>query len=376
MKKFHKRAAVFLTAATLAGLPAGAFFYSSPGSLTVWADNVEVESSEESSPEDVDFSDESEAEILADPVEQAQEDAGNDVTETPEVGITFTEPEGWQTDTATVKIQVEDTKNTGAFSIAKVEARLSENGGWSDITGNMEVSISSNCSIYVRVTDQNGNTYEQNRYIECFDKTKPTIIAAAKNGILIVQGVDAESGIAALYVNGNEFTELTNNTLNVRLQKADTSYEYFTLQAKDKAGNMSEIYKVGNPYYENPDAVKENTEVSGTEQNAASLPADGTASKPTSAKVYVGKRNYYCSGSDCSFTLWKNNRFFESQGKTLDEATVRKLLSEKQVHFKDLVSEKTKRKYEATIKMEVSETGNPKFQLIFPERKKGKKNEE
>lgn len=93
-------------------------------------------------------------------------------------------------------------------------------------------------------------------------------------------------------------------------------------------------------------------------------------------KVYVGKRNYYCSGSDCSFTLWKNNRFFECQGKTLDEATVRKLLSEKQVHFKDLVSEKTKRKYEATIKMEVSETGNPKFQLIFPERKKGKKNEE
>lgn len=121
MKKFHKRAAVFLTAATLAGLPAGAFFYSSPGSLIVWADNVEVESSEESSPEDVDFSDGSEAEILADPVEQAQEDAGNDVTETPEVGITFTEPEGWQTDTATVKIQVEDTKNTGTFSIAKVE---------------------------------------------------------------------------------------------------------------------------------------------------------------------------------------------------------------------------------------------------------------
>ena len=37
MKKFHKRAAVFLTAATLAGLPAGAFFYSSPGSLTVAA---------------------------------------------------------------------------------------------------------------------------------------------------------------------------------------------------------------------------------------------------------------------------------------------------------------------------------------------------
>ena len=56
--------------------------------------------------------------------------------------------------------------------------------------------------------------------------------------------------------------------------------------------------------------------------------------------------------------------FLRVREKILDEATVRKLLSEKQVHFKDLVSEKTKRKYEATIKMEVSETGNPKFQLI------------
>ena len=116
MKKFHKRAAVFLTAATLAGLPAGAFFYSSPGSLTVWADNVEVESSEESSPEDVDFSDGSEVEIHADPVEQAQEDAGNDVTETPEVGITFTEPEGWLVDRTGIRTSVA-RKTVGIITI-------------------------------------------------------------------------------------------------------------------------------------------------------------------------------------------------------------------------------------------------------------------
>lgn len=51
-----------------------------------------MESSEESSPEDVDFSDGSEVEIHADPVEQAQEDAGNDVTETPEVGLPLQNP--------------------------------------------------------------------------------------------------------------------------------------------------------------------------------------------------------------------------------------------------------------------------------------------
>ena len=87
-------------------------------------------------------------------------------------------------------------------------------------------------------------------------KTKPTIIAAAKNGDTDCAGSDANRELLLCMSNGNEFTELTNNTLNVRLQKVDTSYEYFTLQAKDKAGNMSEIYKVGNPYYENPDAVK------------------------------------------------------------------------------------------------------------------------
>ena len=220
MKKFHKRAAVFLTAATLAGLPAGAFFYSSPGSLTVWADNVEVESSEESSPEDVDFSDGSEVEIHADPVEQAQEDAGNDVTETPEVGITFTEPEGWQTDTATVKIQVEDTKNTGAFSIAKVEARLSENGGWSDITGNMEVSISSNCSVYVRVTDQNDEDWQNNR-----QKAKVTVVKKEKNTDRVLEG-----GVFALYTK--------NDILNAEgevILKADTMIEQ---KATDQDGRI------------------------------------------------------------------------------------------------------------------------------------------
>ena len=65
-----------------------------------------------------------------------------------------------------------------------MEARISENGGWTDVTQSMSVEVTANSSVYVRVTDQNGETYEQNRYIECFDKTKPTLSAAAKNGAL------------------------------------------------------------------------------------------------------------------------------------------------------------------------------------------------
>ena len=69
------------------------------------------------------FSDGSEAEILADPVEQAQEDAGNDMTETPEVGITFTEPKAGRQIRQPSKIQVEDTKNTGAFFYCKSRSK-------------------------------------------------------------------------------------------------------------------------------------------------------------------------------------------------------------------------------------------------------------
>ena len=173
----------------------------------------------------------------------------------PDVVITITEPDGWQKEQAKAMIQVEDAAGSGSFSVAKVEARISENGSWLDVTQEREVTVTGNCSVYVRVTDQNGQTYTQSRYIECFDQTKPTLSAAANNGVLIIRGTDEGSGVAAIYVNGNEFTELTDNTLKVRLQRADTSYQYFTLQVRDNAGNLSEIYQVANPYYENPDAV-------------------------------------------------------------------------------------------------------------------------
>ena len=123
--------------------------------------------------------------------------------------------------------------------------------------------------------------------------------------------------------------------------------------------------------------VRDNGETIEEYQNLFSADREEIGKCPRcGSEIYANKRMFYCSGSNCKFALWKNNRFFESQGKTLDEETAKKLLHEKQVHFNDLVSEKTKRKYEATIKMEISETGSPKFQLIFPEKKKGKKNEE
>ena len=65
--------------------------------------------------------------------------------------------------------------------------------------------------------------------------------------------------------------------------------------------------------------------------------------------VYEGQKNFYCSDRKCQFALWKNDRFFESQGKKMDAGTVKKLHAKGKIHYKDLHSQKTGRTYEATV---------------------------
>lgn len=144
------------------------------------------------------------------------------------------------------------------------------------MTEDKKLEISENCTVYVQVTDQKGNTYERNRAMKCFDTTKPTLNAAVSDGLLSIQVHDTDSGAKAVYVNGYEFTDLTNGTLNIRLQQFDAGYEYFTISAMDNAGNMSEVYKTKNPYYKDPaDESDENP--------AEQLPVNAEATKPGSA---------------------------------------------------------------------------------------------
>ena len=200
----------------------------------------------------------------------------------PNVKITISTPSGWHNDTTKVHISVEDVAHSGNFSIKTVQAKVAQNGSWTDITEDMYVEISENAIVYVLVTDQRGKTYEKNRYIRCFDFTKPTLNAAVSDGLLSVQAHDLDSGIKAVYVNGYEFTELTNGVLNIRLQQFDAGYQYFTISAMDNAGNMSEVYKTANPYYTNPEKAD------GNEKNPAEqLPVNAQATKPSSATAQV-----------------------------------------------------------------------------------------
>ena len=213
---------------------------------------------------------------------------------TPNVKITINTPTGWHKDTAKVPITVEDVSKTKDFTVKTVQAKIGQNGSWTDITEDMYIEISENSTVYVLVTNQDNKTYEKNRYIKCFDFEKPTLNAAVSDGLLSIQAMDTDSGIKVIYVNGYEFKKITNGTLNIRLQQFDAGYQYFTIQAMDNAGNLSEVYKTANPYYTDPE-TKDSNERDPSEQ----LPVNAEATKPSSATAQVTEH----TKTDCAGNL-------------------------------------------------------------------------
>ena len=201
----------------------------------------------------------------------------------PNVKITINTPSGWYSSGTNAKItfKVEDIADSGHFAIKSVRAKIGQNGSYQDVTEDMFIEISENCTVYVLVTDANDKSYERSRAIKCFDTTKPTLNAAVSDGLLTVQAVDKESGIKVIYVNGYEFTDgITNGTLNIRLSQFDAGYEYFTITAMDQAGNVSEVYKTKNPYYKDPNSDDDSNP-------AEQLPTSAQATNPSSATANV-----------------------------------------------------------------------------------------
>lgn len=321
MKLSHKTVLSLVLSAVLLCMPVAAFAMNEGNAISVQAEDLETE--ETTSEQDVqDTENATEENATEDVTEEATEDStgeteeggtvsGNDIAEpvcicedrcgaydydkdcevceqdyreceykTPNVRITINQPQGWYNDSATITFGVKDIASTGNFEIAMVQARVGQNGSWSEVTEDMELEVSENCAVYVLVTDQKGNTYEKNRSIRCFDTTRPTLNAAVSDGLLSIQVHDTDSGAKAVYVNGYEFTNLTNGTLNIRLQQFDAGYQYFTISALDNAGNMSEVYKTANPYYKDPaDESDENP--------AEQLPESAEATKPGNATAIV-----------------------------------------------------------------------------------------
>ena len=196
--------------------------------------------------------------------------------------ITINTPKGWYGRGTSVKVtfKVEDILDTGNFAVKSVRAKIGQNGSYQDVTEDMYIEISENCSVYVLVTDARDKSYERSRSIKCFDTTKPTLNAAVSEGLLTVQASDTESGVKVIYVNGYEFKDITNGTVNIRLSQFDAGYEYFTITAMDEAGNVSEVYKTKNPYYKDPNSDDDSNP-------AEQLPASAEPTNPSSATATV-----------------------------------------------------------------------------------------
>ena len=65
--------------------------------------------------------------------------------------------------------------------------------------------------------------------------------------------------------------------------------------------------------------------------------------------VYEGKKNYYCSNKECSFTMWENDRFFEERKTAFSTKIAAALLKSGKVKIKGLYSPKTGKTYDGSI---------------------------
>jgi DNA topoisomerase-3 len=67
------------------------------------------------------------------------------------------------------------------------------------------------------------------------------------------------------------------------------------------------------------------------------------------SNVHEGKKNFYCASRECSFVMWKNDRFFESKRKELTKQIAIALLKDGKAAVKGLYSEKSDKTYDAVI---------------------------
>ena len=175
-----------------------------------------------------------------------------------EFSIDILPPDGWKTKETAVEFVLTDQISAG---FEKVEVKIEKNGNWQDVTDSLiqkgneyfgQLEIAENSTIYVSVTGKDEKVHEKSRYIECFDRTAPTVRAGVAGKLLRVQAEDDLSGVAAIYVDGEKFTDLVNETLDIGIQQLNSDVEEFAVQAVDKAGNQSRLILVKNPNDQEP----------------------------------------------------------------------------------------------------------------------------
>lgn len=202
------------------------------------------------------------------------------------LSIKITPPSGWATGSAAAEFRITDEAGNG---FALVQVKIEKNGQWRDVTDSLkqnenrwygEIDLSENCTVYVCANGHDGKVYEKSRYIECFDRTAPALRAGMDGRLLRAEASDDLSGVAAIYIDGEKYTDLTNGTLDIPLRDLPDDYEQLSVQAVDAAGNKSKIVQVKNPNYQAEDN-KQKPSNGQTQPPATTAPVTSTTPAPT-----------------------------------------------------------------------------------------------
>jgi len=197
-------------------------------------------------------------------------------------------PTDWASDTAAAKVCVTDETGGG---FASVEVKTNRSSTWQDITTRLEphenryygvIDIDKNCTVYVRVTGHDGQVYENSRYMECFDRTPPTVRASVNGENLLVEANDDLSGVAQITVGGKNYTNLSDGMLYVPLKNWENS-ETISVQAEDHAGNRSQPVQIKNPDYKTPAASNPTQTQQPATGTSTAVPVKPTTTKPAPA---------------------------------------------------------------------------------------------
>ena len=80
--------------------------------------------------------------------------------------------------------------------------------------------------------------------------------------------------------------------------------------------------------------------------------------------VSEAEKGYFCENRECSFGLFKDNKFFAARGKRLDAATAVALLNDGKAAVKGMIA-KSGKKYDGTVVMELDESGRPRLRVVL-----------
>ena len=85
--------------------------------------------------------------------------------------------------------------------------------------------------------------------------------------------------------------------------------------------------------------------------------------------VHESKKNYYCSNRDCTFTMWKNDRFFEERKTVFTPKIAAALLKSGKASVKGLYSPKTGKTYDGNVVL--ADTGGKyvNYRVELPKKK-------